>query len=233
MTWTTLLTEIFDLISPRSCAVCGDTLQATESVVCGVCHLRMPQTDFGKNPYDNPMARLFWGQFPIEKAAAYFYYIPHSDTSRLIYHLKYHHQPEIGENMGRMTANALKPYRFFDDIDAIVPIPITGRRLRQRGYNQSMEIACGISEATQLPILKKAVRRIQFDTSQTRMKGWQRKENVRDAFQMITPEAVEGKHLLLVDDIVTTGSTVIACAQELCKAGDVRFSVVSLGFTKK
>jgi predicted amidophosphoribosyltransferase len=96
-----------------------------------------------------------------------------------------------------------------------------------------MEIACGISEATQLPILKKAVRRIQFDTSQTRMKGWQRKENVRDAFQMLTPEAVEGKHLLLVDDIVTTGSTVIACAQELCKAGDVRFSVVSLGFTKK
>lgn len=106
---TSFLTELFDLISPRSCPICGSRLAASESVICAICHFRMPLTGFAKDPYDNPLARLFWGQFPIEKAIAYFYFIPHSDTSRLIYDLKYHHQPDIGENMGRIIANELPP----------------------------------------------------------------------------------------------------------------------------
>lgn len=230
---TSFLTELFDLISPRSCPICGSRLAASESVICGVCHFRMPLTGFAKDPYDNPLARLFWGQFPIEKAIAYFYFIPHSDTSRLIYDLKYHHQPDIGENMGRIIANELPPPRFFDDIDAIVPVPITRKRYWQRGYNQSMEIARGISDITHLPILKKVIKRTHFNISQTKKKGWERQENVENAFQLLRPEAVRGRHLLLVDDIVTTGATIRACAKELCKAGNVRISVFSLGFTKK
>ncbi|MBR1449876.1 MAG: ComF family protein [Prevotella sp.] len=230
---TSFLTDLFDLIAPRSCAICGKRLSAAESVICGVCHLRMPLTGFAQSPLDNPMARLFWGQFPIEKAAAYFYYQPHSDTSSIIYHLKYHSQPDIGENMGGIMARELSRSEFFSGIDAIVPIPITRRRRWQRGYNQSLEIARGISEVTHLPILKDAVRRTRFDTSQTKKKGWQRQENVADVFQLRQPEAISGRHLLLVDDIVTTGATIRACALELCKAGDVRISVVSLGFTKK
>jgi len=112
-------------------------------------------------------------------------------------------------------------------------MPVTRQRLRQRGYNQSMEIARGISETANLPILNKAIKRIHFDTSQTKMKGWERLENVENVFQLITPETVKDKHLLLVDDIVTTGATVRACAQELCKAGNVQISVLSIGFTKE
>ena len=135
--------------------------------------------------------------------------------------------------MGRLFAGELSRQGFFEGIDAIIPVPITRRRRWQRGYNQSLEIARGISEVTSLPILKNAVRRTRFDQSQTKKKGWQRLENVADAFQLRQPEAINGRHLLLVDDIVTTGATIRACALELCKAGDVRISVVSLGFTKK
>lgn len=226
------LTEAFDLIAPRECAICSQRLTATESVICGECHLRLPQTNFLQKPYDNPMARLFWGVLPIEKAVAYFYYIPHAQSSQMIHHLKYHHQPEVGEYMGQIIAKALKQHRFFEDIDAIVPIPITSERKRERGYNQSIEIARGISEVAQLSILSKAVWRTQFDDSQTKKRGWERQENVEGAFQLVKPDAVKGKHLLVVDDIVTTGATIKACAQELCKAGDVRISVVALGFTK-
>ena len=226
------LTEAFDLIAPRECAICCQRLTATESVICGECHLRLPLTDFPRKPYDNPMARLFWGVFPIEKAVAYFYYIPHAQSSQIIHHLKYHHQPEVGEYLGQILARELKKHNFFSDIDAIVPIPITNQRARERGYNQSMEIARGISETAQLPILQKVVRRIKFDESQTQKKGWERQANVEGAFQLLTPGDVTGKHLLLVDDIVTTGATVKACAQELCKAPDVRISIAALGFTK-
>ena len=229
---TRFLTELFDLIAPRECAVCCQRLTTTESVICGECHLRLPLTDFPQKPYDNPMARLFWGVLPIEKAVAYFYYIPHTQSSQMIHHLKYHHQPEVGEYMGQIIAKALRQHHFFEDIDAIVPIPITSKRKRERGYNQSMEIARGISEVAQLPILSKAVKRIKFDESQTQKKGWERQENVEGAFQLVKPDAAKGKHLLLVDDIVTTGATMKACAHELCKAGGVRISITALGFTK-
>ena len=230
---TNFLTDLFDLISPRSCPICGERLTASESAICGICHLRMPLTNFANNPYDNPMARLFWGQFPIQKAAAYFYYLPQSDTSRLIYDMKYHHQPDLCENMGCLVAKEVDRHHFFEDINAIVPMPVTRQRQRQRGYNQSMEIARGISDAVSLPIFHKVIKRIHFDTSQTKMKGWERLENVENVFQLTAPETVKNKHLLLVDDIVTTGATVRACAQELCKADNVQISILSLGFTKK
>lgn len=229
---SSFLTSLFDLIAPRSCAVCGHLLTRDEAILCGGCHMQLPLTDFAAHPYDNPLARLFWGQFPIERAAAYFYFVPHSLSSRIVYLLKYGQQPEVGEDMGAVMARTLKKNDFIGDIDAVVPIPITRRRRWNRGYNQSEEIARGIGEETGLPVLNKVVKRVRFDGSQTKKKGWERVENVESAFLLVKPEAVRGKHLLIVDDIITTGATITACARELCKAGEVRVSVVSLGFTK-
>lgn len=226
------LTELFDLLAPRECAICSQRLAATESVICAECHLNLPLTGFQQTPYENPLAHLFWGLIPVEKAVAYFYYIPHTKTSRMIHQLKYSQQPEIGEHLGRIMARELQRHDFFSDIDAIVPVPVTSQRRRERGYNQSMEIARGIREVARLPILSKTIKRIHFTTSQTRMRGWERRENVADAFQLVHQEEARGKHLLLVDDIITTGATITACAQELCKAGGVRISIAALGFSK-
>lgn len=226
------LGRLLDLISPRLCAVCGCRLSITEEVICGKCNLHLPRTAFGQSPYDNVMAKTFWGRIPIERAAALFYYEPHAETANIIYRLKYKDHPEIGETMGRLAARELQFSGFFDGIDAIVPVPLARKRQRQRGYNQSCEIARGVSQVTGVPIFNKVVRRIAFEASQTRMGRWERNENVEHVFELTDSAAVSGRHLLVVDDVVTTGATVTACAHQLVKAGGVKISVLALGFAK-
>lgn len=224
--------RVLDLISPRLCVVCGQRLTVSEEVICSKCNLHLPRTGFQQDPYENEMAKLFWHQIPIERATALFYYEAHSETANILYELKYKNHPEIGEVMGRLMAKELRPSGFFDGIDGIVPIPLAKKRLRQRGYNQSLEIARGISEITCLPIQNKVVRRNAFEGSQTNKGRWERNENVEGVFELKDATTVQGKHLLFVDDVVTTGATVIACAKELCKAGYVKVSVLAIGFAK-
>ena len=224
--------RLLDLISPRLCVVCGQRLTVSEEIICSKCNFHLPRTGFQQDPYENEMAKLFWHQIPIERATALFYYEAHSETANILYELKYKNRPDIGEVVGRLVAKELQPSGFFDGIDGIVPIPLAKKRQRQRGYNQSQEIACGISEITNLPIYNKAVRRNVFEGSQTNKGRWERNENVEKVFEMTDETAIRGKHLLIIDDVVTTGATVIACAKELCKAGNVKVSVLALGFAK-
>ena len=224
--------RLLDLISPRLCVVCGHRLTVTEEVICARCNFHLPRTGFQHNAYENEMAKLFWGQIPIERATAFFYYEAHAETANILYELKYKDHPEIGEIFGRMLAAEIKSAGFFDGIDGIVPVPLAKKRQRQRGYNQSEEIAQGVSEITGLPIYKKVVKRICFKGSQTNKGRWDRQENVERVFDLIDAEAVSNKHLLLIDDVVTTGATCIACAKVLCQSANVRISILSLGFAK-
>ena len=229
MNW---ITRILDFISPRLCVVCGHRLAPTERSLCGVCLFHLPRTDFHQKPLDNPMAQLFWGLAPIEKAAALFYYHPHSETAQLVYRLKYNNRPDIGEDMGRVMACELQATDFFSDINVLLPVPLASKRLRQRGYNQSEQLAIGISDITHLPIVSKVLRRKHFQQSQTTLNRWQRQENVTDTFQLKEEHLLQGKHVLLIDDICTTGATLIACANVLKNIEDIRISVLTLGFTK-
>ena len=227
-----LLTELFDTIAPRRCAVCGQRLAPEETLVCVACDMRIEETRFWLSPRDNTMTRLFWGQFPIEKASAWFYFHPHSAPGKMIYDLKYHGQPLLGEDIGEQMGLRHRQHHFFDDIDAIVPMPITRRRAWHRGYNQSEMIARGLSTATRLPVYRDVIKRTLFAASQTHQSAWERRENVENVFQLRDAERIRGKHLLIVDDVVTTGATVIACAKEMAKADSIKISILSVGFTK-
>ena len=226
--WSRLL----DLISPRLCVVCGNRLAVTEEVVCSKCYLHLPRTDFGHDLYENVMAKLFWGQIKLEKATALFYYEPHAETVQILYEMKYKNHPEIGVVMGRMMAKELMKSGLFEDIDALVPVPLAKKREYERGYNQSLELAKGVSEVTHLPIADQVVRRTKFVDSQTHRGRWERSENVEGVFELVDGDSLNGKHVLLIDDVVTTGATIIACAQEMQKASNVRISVLALGFAK-
>ena len=226
--WSRLL----DLISPRLCTVCGERLSITEEVICSKCNLHLPRTGFQRDLYENPLAKTFWGQIPTERAFALFFYEAHAETANILYQMKYKNNPEIGTVMGRMMARELQKSDFFEGIDAIVPIPLAKKRQRQRGYNQSEMLATGVSEITGLPIYNKVVKRTTFEGSQTNRGRWERNENVEKVFQLTDSEALHGKHILIIDDVVTTGATIIACAKELSKAEDVRFSILALGFAK-
>lgn len=229
---TSFWTKLFDLISPRQCVVCGTRLSAEQSVLCTTCSLHLPLTNFAASPLENRLARLFWGLFPIEKAAAMFYYEPHSSTAQIIYSMKYQNRPEVAEYMGGIFARQLQAEGFFDGIDALVPVPIARKRLRQRGYNQSEHIAKGISKQTGIPVYDNVVERCDFKTSQTRLNPFARRDNVAKAFRLKAPDRIAHRHLLLVDDVITTGSTVTACALQLQQAPEVRLSVVALGYSK-
>lgn len=226
--WTRLL----DLISPRLCVVCGSRLSITEETLCSVCNLQLPRTGFQDDPYENIMAKCFWGQIPIQRAAALFFFEPHAETANILYELKYKNHPEIGEVMGRLMSREMQLSGFFEDIDGIVPIPLARKRQHQRGYNQSLELAKGVSVVTGLPIVDKVVRRTVFEGSQTSRGRWERNENVEHVFELTDTATVQDKHLLIVDDVVTTGATVIACAKQLTSAGCRQVSVLALGFAR-
>ncbi len=220
-----------DLISPRLCVVCGNRLAVTEETLCSKCYLHLPRTDFANDLYENVMAKLFWGQIKLEKATALFYYEPHAETAQILYELKYKNHPEIGVVMGRMMAKELMKSGLFEDIDALVPVPLAKKRERKRGYNQSLELAKGVSEVTGLPIANLVIRRTKFVGSQTKRGRWERNENVEHVFELVD-DNISDQHLLLIDDVVTTGATVIACAKEMQKASNVKISVLALGFAK-
>ena len=227
-----ILHRLLDFISPRACVICGCRLGITEEVICTTCNMHLPRTRYDEDFYENDMARLFWGQMPVERAFAMIYYEPHSPVSRMVYSLKYLGHPEVGEFMGRMMSAELLGTTFFDGIDMIVPVPLSKKRQRKRGYNQSEEIARGISSLTGIPVANKVVKREKFVESQTQKHRWQRLENVDGVFRRCNNASVDGKHILLVDDVVTTGSTIISCANEISRGGNVRFSVLSFGYAK-
>ncbi len=231
MTLIALWSRLLDLISPRCCAVCGRRLFAGESDICVECVVALPRTDFVLSPKDNDLARFFWGLMPIERATALFYYRAHSETSNIIYSLKYHGQASLGVALGRIAAREAMGTDFFEGVDMIVPVPLARKRERQRGYNQSEMIAEGISEMTGIGMRTDVVKRTKFLDTQTKLSRWERQENVKGLFKLIDAESIRGKHVLLVDDVVTTGATINACAEAMMAAGDVRFSVMVLGFS--
>lgn len=223
--WSSLL----DLLSPRSCAICGRRLSISEQVFCSTCNIHLPRTDYYLSAFDNPLARVFWGVTPIERCAAYFFYYHHTASANLIYALKYSHQPEIGETLGRIIAREYAKVGFFDGIDALVPMPITAQRRRERGYNQCEAIVQGIHSATGLPILADVVERAEFAKSQTKLGRLARARNVEGAFRLKNPAAIAGKHLLIVDDIITTGATIKSLSAELLQAENIKISIFALG----
>ena len=225
------LRAFLDFAFPRSCQICNRRLSTHEELICGECNFTLPRTNYHTDAYENPLAQLFWGLIPIQKAAALFFYAPNHEVSAAIYNLKYHNEPGVGVSFGELMAKDFSAADFFNDIDIIVPVPITWRRRMQREYNQSELIADGISKVTGIPVVTNAVKRVHFHESQTKMQLSERIKNVENAFRLLRPDLVAGKHVLLVDDIITTGSTIISCAKEIAKAGDVTFSVGSAGFT--
>ena len=200
-----------------------------EEVLCVRCQAVLPRVRTISFE-ENDIARIFWGLVPIEKGISFFHYTPHSPHSRILFELKYHNHPEVGKTMGRMMAEELKATNFFNGIDLIVPIPLSRKKERQRGYNQSDWIAWGISEATGIPTDTTSVVRTKSNPSQTTLDHRQRRENVRDIFAVRHPGNLEGRHILLVDDVITTGATMLSCAEAIARACRVRFSVLSLAW---
>lgn len=227
-----MLNKLLDLVAPRFCVVCGNRLAVGEDYVCSVCNLHLPRTGFQSHADDNQMVRMLWGLIPVERATALFYYAPGTQTTHILEALKYNDQPDIGIAMGRLMAQELKDSGFFNGIDLLIPIPLARRRQRQRGYNQCTMLARGVSEVTGIKVVESVIVREKFERSQTRLDRWERMENVEGLFGLRDPQSLQGKHVLLIDDVMTTGATICACSKPLQQVEGIRISVLTLGFAK-
>jgi ComF family protein len=219
--------DFLSLLFPRLCYACGNHLLRNEKLICTECYVLIPRTNYHLEN-DNPVARIFWGRCRIEKAAAFSFYNRGSRIRHLIHNLKYKGIKDIGPELGKIYGMALSQSGFTRDIDLIIPVPLHPSKERIRGFNQSYLISEGISEATGVPVGAKLLKRKLKTETQTRKSRYDRWKNVEGSFSVEDPLSVRGKHILLIDDVITTGSTIESCATELLKTEGVRVSVVAL-----
>ena len=220
--------DLLSLLFPRICYACGKPLLRNEKLICTECYVLMPRTNYHLDN-DNPVARIFWGRCKIEKAAAFSFYNQDSRIRHLIHNLKYKGIREIGFELGKIYGIVLFDSGFTGDIDVIIPVPLHPVKERIRGFNQSYLISLGISEVTGMPVYSKSLGRASRTETQTRKSRYERWKNVEGTFRVENAESIRGKHILLVDDVITTGSTMESCVNELLRTEGVRVSVAALG----
>ena len=222
-----LFKDFFALFYPKLCLACGQNIPAEEDIICISCHYRLPKTDFHLER-ENFFTEHFWGRVPIHSGAALYYFTKTSRTQKLIHKLKYEHQPLIGLKLGQLYGHALKASPYFNMVEAIVPVPLHPRKKKIRGYNQSDAFAKGLAQSMNLPWYPNALQRVEMTTTQTKKNRLDRFENVRQAFQVAQIKLLEGKHLLLVDDVLTTGATLEACALQILDVPNTKVSFATI-----
>lgn len=224
MNW---IKDLISLLFPRYCKVCKRRLMHSEEHLCINCLLELPRTHYEQNP-NNLLMQHFIEWPEVVRATAYFHYYKEGRYSNLIHHLKYYDHPEVGTYLGRLAATELKESQFFDGINLIIPVPLSLKRYRQRGYNQSDYIARGISEVTNIPLRTDCITRTVDTETQTHKSQKERWKSTKDIFQVTNSEALKGKHILLIDDVSTTGATLHACTSSLLTLPGVRISIFAL-----
>ncbi len=201
-----------------------------EKVLCLSCLAALPRTAF-HHISDNEVARIFWGRVPLANATSFIYFSKDSEYRNLLHAMKYKGQYNAAIEMGRLFGLELRNTPFAT-ADIIHPVPLHHRKLKKRGYNQSEYIARGLSAALNIPVHSSLVKRIAETPTQTRKARYERWENVRNAFKIIDADSLADKHVLLVDDVITTGATIEACAQALLSVSGLTLSVASLAYAK-
>lgn len=230
--------DTLNFLFPRYCWICSNRLSKQEHHLCSSCIMRLPRTNYHLCP-ENAMEQLFWGSMNIVHAAAYFFYHQDSPTSEILYQLKYANCPGIGTYVAGVYAREIQLVErvgkctFFADIDYIIPLPLSAKKKKKRGYNQCDAICDGLFEVTHIPIRKELVERVVSNSTQTKKSRVERGLNVEQIFRLkLKPEeysSLQGKHILLVDDVCTTGATLKSFASVFAPIPDLKISILTLG----
>ncbi len=220
--------NLINLFYPNVCQSCGNALNQQEEVICISCELRLPKTGFHMHD-ENPVSRVFWGRINIKAATSFLFFSKQGKVQNLIHQLKYRRQKDVGVELGRLFGIELQKSPFYKDIDFIIPVPLHPKKLRKRGYNQSLVIAEGLKESMGVDVFTGLQRKIHSST-QTKKTRYERWENVKDIFKIENPEELENKSILLIDDVLTTGATLEACATVLSDVPNISISIATLAY---
>lgn len=227
-----LADDLLGLVYPRLCAACGKEHPLRGQCLCISCRLTLPLTDYHTVPA-NGMQRRLEGRFPIEGATAMFYFLKDSPVQELLHRIKYGGQKEAARDLGRHYGYLLREQALYQSVEAIVPVPLHPRREHQRGFNQSAWFGRGLAEAMEVTCLEKALVRIKATRTQTAMNRQARLDNMEGAFHIERPAEISGRHILLVDDVMTTGATLEGCARLLLDLPGVRISLATLAIAQE
>lgn len=222
-----LFYDFFSLIYPNICMACNQNLQKSEKGICTFCRHKLPVTNYHLE-HENPLMKYFWGRINIHAIASMYFFNKGSKVQRLLHRLKYEGRKEIGILLGEIYGFQLKESNSFSAINAIIPVPLHAVKKNQRGFNQSEVFAEGLSKSMEISFNTDCLFRItatQTQTKKSRIKRW---ENVEEKFKMIDNAALHNKHILLVDDVITTGATLEACAQKLLLMPGVKISIATI-----
>lgn len=224
-----MIKDFFSLIFPQVCVSCGKALYKNEKSICMFCIYHLPKTNFHTDKV-NPIAKIFWGRVPVVAASAYYSFAKGGNVQHLIHQLKYKGQKEVGVTIGKLYGQELKLIEEFRLADIIIPVPLHKKKQRKRGYNQSEYFAEGLSQGMNIKTDFKSLYRALASETQTRKSRFNRWKNVESVFQLRDKISLSGKHILLVDDVITTGATLEACAHTLLQIPDVTISIVTMAY---
>ena len=226
-----MLGQLFSLFFPRLCAACGRSLIPAEELLCIGCISDLPKSGYWLREH-NILTELF-GASPdlyIKHAASFLYYSKESPYHSLLHRLKYKGETPIAIELGRWFGIEIKQAPLYHTIDAIIPVPLHPKKEKKRGYNQSRLFAQGIADQTGWALESEVLKRIRHTSTQTKLNREERQKNVAGAFALKEQERISGKHILLVDDVLTTGSTLHTCASVLLQAPECKVSIATIAY---
>jgi ComF family protein len=226
-----LFRDFSHLFFPHICAGCGTDILGANSVLCIKC-VNLPVTNFHLRQ-ENQVEKIFRGRLLVKEVTSFCYFSKDSLIQRLLHQLKYKGNKEVGYFTGRMMGTALRQSERYDTIDALIPLPLFASREKKRGYNQAAILCEGISETTGIPVYKNIITRITSTETQTHKNRIERWLNMEGRFELKNAEAIKNKHVLLVDDVLTTGATLEACGHELLKGENTLVSISTLAYAVK
>lgn len=222
--------SLLQLIYPHYCIGCGSDHLGLQQQLCSRCTHQLPETGFFRQP-NNPVEKAFFGRIRVNQAGALYYFTKQSLIQELMVQLKYHQNKDAGLFLGRMMGYALRSEPRFADVDLLVPLPLNPKKEFKRGYNQAEVICEGIREVWSRPLQTKAIQREKFTDSQTTQNRLSRWQNMEGVFQVIQPDRLINQHILLVDDVMTTGATLEACGQTILSISNCRLSIAAAAYT--
>jgi ComF family protein len=227
-----MLNDFIELFFPEVCECCGNLLYRNEHTLCTRCRMHLPRTNFHLHP-DNPVAAIFWGRVNFQYATSFLYFARAGRVQHLMHRFKYKGRRDIGLLLGGLFARELRRSENFSNIDMIIPVPLHWSKQKKRGYNQSEVISYAMAPLLNAHLVTEVLYRNSATETQTKKSRSLRAENVKGKFSIQYPEKIRGKHLLLIDDIITTGATIEACAQTLLTVDQVKVSIASLAYAGK
>ncbi len=218
--------SVLHLLFPHVCTGCGSDILSENSILCMRCIDAMPETNFELHA-GNPVEKLFWGRIKLTAGTAQFYFTKESLMQHLMHQFKYKGNKELGLQLGRLMGEQLIKSGNYN-VDALVPLPLFPAKEKRRGYNQATILCKGMSEVMNIPVLEKIVTRPEHTETQTKKGRIERWKNVEGKFVVADANAIQNKHLLLVDDVVTTGATLESCGVAILNASNVKLSIAAL-----